>query len=165
MPCLYDGDISIEYVRGKFQSYESDLGAGEEKILADIEGPERGPGGLNDIDDRLASTLLEFLRRICVSGDARQTAARFVALMIRLAPSVIDLNLSQAARQLERTRASMSSISKRVGLEFDLGHARWQKKVGACLSYRRASARSLALGRHSSFVRRDRKAALSRPLS
>ena len=152
-------------MRGKFQSYESDLGAGEEKILTDIEGAERGPGGLNDIDDRLASTLLEFLRRICVSGDARQTAARFVALMIRLAPSVIDLNLSQAARQLERTRASMSSISKRVGVEFALGHARWQKKVGACLSYRRASARSLRLGKHSSFVRRDRKAALSRARS
>ena len=152
-------------MRGKFQSLESDLGAGEEKILADIEGPERGPGALNDIDDRLASALLELLRRICVSSDARQTAARFVALMIRVAPSVIDLNLSQAARQLERTRASMSTISKRVGLEFNLGHARWQKKVGACLSYRRASARSLALGRHSSFVRRDRKAAISRPLS
>jgi len=152
-------------MRGKFQSYESDLGAGEEKILADIEGPERGPGALNEIDDRLASALLEFLRRICVSGDARQTAWRFVALLIRLAPSVIDLNLSQAARQLKGTRASMSSISKRVGVEFDLGHARWQKSVGACLSYRRASSRSLYLGRHSSLVRKDRKVALSRARS
>ena len=130
-----------------------DDGRGEDQMVAaiDREDPDAGR------PPELASMLLELVRRIVKPGNSRQTAQRFLGLVLHLCPDVLGLSQLEAAKGIGVTRASLSKTSIKLAEELGLGHARWRKGEKARVKYRSAQIRAKLYGRHSSQRRRDLK--------
>lgn len=130
-----------------------DDGRGEDQMVAaiDREDPDAGR------PPELASMLLELVRRIVRPGNSRQTAQRFLGLVLHLCPDVLGLSQLAAAKGIGVTRASLSKTSIKLAEEMGLGHARWRKGEKARIHYRSAQIRAKLYGRHSSQRRRDLK--------
>lgn len=130
-----------------------DDGRGEDQMVAaiDREDPDAGR------PPELASMLLELVRRIVKPGNSRQTAQRFLGLVLHLCPDVLGLSQLEAAKGIGVTRASLSKTSIKLAEELSLGHARWRKGEKARIKYRSAQIRAKLYGRHSSQRRRDLK--------
>ena len=105
----------------------------------------------------LASMLLELVRRIVRPGNARQTAQRFLGIVLHLCPDVLWMSQLEAAKGIGVTRASLSKTSIKLAEELNLGHARWRKGEKARIKYHSARIRAKLYGRHSSQLRRDLK--------
>ncbi len=137
--------------------YAHDGGAGEQAILRDIEGEDPALERLSDKDQRLAGALLELIRKLVIPKDASQTAKRFIALCLHLAPDVLQLSQMGAAKQIGVTRASLSKHSIKLAEQFQLGHARWRKSEGARMRYRSAQFKAVQAGTHASFKRKGKR--------
>jgi hypothetical protein len=131
----------------------TDRGAGAAQMIAQIdrEDPEaaRPP--------ELAAVLLELVRKIVKPRNSRQTAQRFLGLVLHLCPDVLGLSQRAAAKGIGVTRASLSKTSIKLAEELNLGYARWRKGSQARLKYRSAQIRATLYGRHSSQTRQDLK--------
>jgi len=134
--------------------YAHDSGAGVESIVTEIEGMDPDLQRLTESQQRLAEALMELIRKLVTPKDASQTAKRFIALCLHLAPDVLQLSQLAAAKQLKVTRASLSKHSIKLAAEFGLGHARWRKTEGSRSKYRDAQLRAVAAGTHASFKRK-----------
>jgi len=131
----------------------TDRGAGAEQITADIDGDD--PEAHKPVE--LAMALVELVRRLVKPRNARQTAQRFIGLVMHVTPDLLGLSQREAAKQLGLTRASLSKTSIRLAEELNLGHARWRKQEHSRIKYRSAQIRARLYGRHSSQVRGDLK--------
>jgi hypothetical protein len=129
----------------------TDHGAGAERIVSEIDGED--PEAARPAE--LGNLLLELVRKIVRPGNSRQTAQRFVGLVLHVCPDVLGLSQMAAAKGLGVTRASLSKTSIRLAEELGLGHARWRKHEATRIKYRSAQIRAKLYGRHSSQTRRD----------
>ena len=130
-----------------------DAGHGADQIVSEIDREDPDAGR----PPELATMLLELVRRIVKPGNSRQTAQRFLGLVLHLCPDVLGLSQLDAAKGIGVTRASLSKTSIKLAEEMGLGHARWRKGEKARIHYRSAQIRAKLYGRHSSQRRRDLK--------
>lgn len=153
MSLIISGNLS-KYAQVQIEEKElTDRGAGAERITANIDGDD--PEAHKPVE--LAMALVELVRRLVKPRNARQTAQRFIGLVMHVTPDLLGLSQREAAQQLGLTRASLSKASIRLAEELNLGHARWRKLENSRISYRSAQIRARLYGRHSSQVRKDLK--------
>ena len=134
-----------------------DHGAGEEAIITAIEGADPDVARMVDDDLRLGGAVLEMCRKLIVPKSAMMTTQRFIALCLHLAPDLLGLSQSAAAKQMKISRASLSKHSIALAEAWGLGHARWRKKSHMPGTYRAAQLRAVAKGTHAAFKRKDLK--------
>ena len=134
-----------------------DHGAGEEAIITAIEGEDPDVARMVDEDLRLGGAVLEMCRKLIAPESAMMTAQRFIALCLHVAPDVLGLSQSAAAKQMKISRASLSKHSIALAEAWGLGHARWRKKSHMPGTYRAAQLRAVAKGTHAAFKRKDLK--------
>ena len=137
----------------------TDRGAGEEAIITAIEGEDPTIARMVDDDLRLAGAVLEMCRKLIVPKSAMMTTQRFMALCLHLAPDLLGLSQSAAAKQMKISRASLSKHSMALADAWGLGHARWRKRSHMGGTYRAAQLRAVAKGTHAAFKRKDLKVA------